>query len=179
MCVCVPVPDNTPYLCQHTLSLPLILPVILCVTPPTMHKLSVIPTYTAYTCVFVCVCLSLRVCVCAYECTRPWMCIFSEPSQVVGSDASILLSSQLEVAISSPWKPVWGPNWQIDLHYFGCNFLVFLCLSFYVCICGIWVRLSKSVLFWFCWFHFHCFSQALLVAIFIITVFVKQENSAS
>lgn len=61
-CVWVPAPHNTPYPCQHTLSFLLILPVILFVTPPTMHKLSVIPTCTAYACVF------LFVCVCAQGC---------------------------------------------------------------------------------------------------------------
>lgn len=109
--VWVPEPDNTPYPCQHILSLLLILPAMLFVTPPTMHKLSVIPTYTVYACIFVCVCVHSHKDV-----------YFSKPSQVVGSDVSILLSSQLEVAISSPQKPVWGPNWQIDLHDFDCNF---------------------------------------------------------
>lgn len=41
--VCVPASDNTPYLCQHTLSLLLILPLILCLTPTIMHNLFVIP----------------------------------------------------------------------------------------------------------------------------------------
>lgn len=102
--VCVPAPDNTPYLCQHTLSLLLILPVILCVTPPTMHKLSAIPTYNVHASVFLCM----------YVCMRAGMLHL----RFVGSDVSLLLSNQLEVAISSPWKPVWGSNWQIDLHDF-------------------------------------------------------------
>lgn len=45
--VFVPAPDNVPYLFRHTLPVLLILPVILCVTPP------VIPTYTVYACVYV------------------------------------------------------------------------------------------------------------------------------
>ncbi len=53
-----------------------------------------------------------------YAFMRTGMCIFSEPSQVVGSDVNSLLSGQLEVAISSPRKTLGSSNWQIDLHDF-------------------------------------------------------------
>lgn len=122
--VCVPAPDNTPYLCQHTLSLLLILPVILCVTPPAMHKLSAIPTYTACACVFVCmhahrdVYIFQAISGCRLRCEHSF------------------LSSQLEVAISSPWKPVWSANWRTDLHDFD---YYFLSACVYFCVYCLWI----------------------------------------
>lgn len=110
--VCSPATDNTPYLCQHTLSPLLILPLILCVTPLTMHKLSVIPTYTAFVWVY-------ALCMHAHR----DVCIFPSHLKLLAQMWSVsFLSSQLKVAISSPWKPVWSSNWQIDLHDFDCNF---------------------------------------------------------
>lgn len=89
-CVCL----HLTYLCQHTLSLLLILPVTLCVTPPAMHELSVIPAYT------------VRVCVCARIHRGMW--IFSEPSQVVGSDASILFIQPIKVCHFIPMETCLG-----------------------------------------------------------------------
>lgn len=108
-CVCL----HLTYLCQHTLSLLLILPVTLCVTPPAMHELSVIPAYT------------VRVYTegCGY---------FPSHLRLLAQMQAFFLSSQLRFAISSPWKPVWGSNWQIDLHDFDYNFF-FVCLRLSLC----------------------------------------------
>lgn len=107
------------------------------------------------------VCLHVCVCVCAYAHRDVY--IFSKPSQVVGSDVSILLSSQLEVAISSPQKPVWGPNWQIDLHDFDCNFYLFIFLFLCVSLCvHLWI--------WECVVLFY--SLVLEATIFIISLYL-------
>lgn len=88
----------------------------------------------------------LTPCVCVYACMRTGICVFSEPAHVFGSVACILLSSQLEVAISSPWKPVWGLTGRYICMTL-IKFLVFyffrfagLCLSWCVCLsfCSEW-----------------------------------------
>ena len=137
-CVCL----HLTYLCQHTLSLLLILPVTLCVTPPAMHELSVIPAYT------VCVCVCVRAHTHAYT---EGCGYFPSHLRLLAQMQAFFLSSQLRFAISSPWKPVWGSNWQTDLHDFDYNFFFRVFALKFVCVFGSecsWVGLCC-----FCWFH--------------------------
>lgn len=107
-------------------------------------------------------------------CARMQTCISFNPSWDDGSDASALLWCQLEVAISSPWKPVWCSNWRMDLHGFDYNFFLFnLC---WCCACGSERRSSRA-----CCFVFLSVSLPELFSrrLHNISVFVKQENRAS
>lgn len=136
VCVCVSPPDNTPYLCRHTQPLRLILPVILCVTP--LDRAWIVCDLNTT--------LTTAVCFCARTQARHMRCAyFSKPSQVLSSDVSIHLSSQLEVTVSSSWKAVWGLNWQADLHYFDYSFF---CFWGTVCLFSsliVWVMFNKRV----------------------------------
>lgn len=159
-----PAPESTPYLCQHTRALRLILPVILCVTPPAMHYFSANPTCTVY----LCVCMHarrdqyiFRAISCFWlRCKHP----FIQP---------------IRGCHFIPMETCLGPNWQIDLHDFDYNFFVFvgLCLSSCVCL-RFWVMFNESVLFCFCCF-IPLFLKELLVSIFIISLYLWNRRTAA
>lgn len=117
--------NRTPYLCQHTLSSLLILPVRLC----DSSSRALIHSNPFYT---LCVCLQGSV--------------FSKASHVFASDASVPFILPIRGCHFIPMETCLGSNWQIDLHDFDENiFSVGLCQSLCICL-WVWLMLSEFVL---------------------------------
>lgn len=151
--VCKPAPDNTPYPCQHTIALFLILPVLLCVTLPTMH------------CVFV------------YMHANRDLYIFQAISYFWLRCKHPFIQP-IRGYHFIPMETCLGSNWQIDLHDFDYIFFFFCGLVFKF----VYMSEDLSDIQWdcvVCFCYFIPFFFKSVCHLHDIFVFVKWENRAS
>lgn len=161
-----PAPESTPYLCQHTRALRLILPVILCVTPPAMHYFSANPTCTVY----LCVCMHARRDLYIFRAISCFWLRCKHP-----------FIQPIRGCHFIPMETCLGPNWQIvRFAWLWLQFFCFCGLVFkFVCMSAVLSDVQWECVVLFLLFHSPLFKRAISFHLHNISVFVKQENSGS